>query len=135
LEPVSLTANAAPAALCRGFSGAALAKALGVWPRTRLESLPQTNFQGWNLFFLMIVRYIQNLEHWMNDSPWIDKVQGDTNPEIDSTSFRQLVPILLTLLTVFTALQLIGGKAPLFFSLCLSSLPLNLSIENKIRKC
>ncbi|KAF7513525.1 hypothetical protein GJ744_008819 [Endocarpon pusillum] len=54
--------------------------------------------------------YIWSLRSWMNNSPWLRKEQDETNPENDATSFGQLVPLLLTLLTVFTALQLIGDK-------------------------
>ena len=55
--------------------------------------------------------YIQSLRKWMNESPWMKK-EGGKNPEYDSTTFGQLVPLLLTLLTVFTTLQLIGSKSP-----------------------
>jgi hypothetical protein len=55
--------------------------------------------------------YILKLKDWMNDSPWIKKAPDGTNPEYDATTFGQLVPLLLILLTVFTVLQLIGGKS------------------------
>lgn len=53
--------------------------------------------------------YVTKLRGWMNQSGWIEKNQN-TNPEYDPTTFGQLVPLLLVLLTVFTFLQLIGGK-------------------------
>jgi hypothetical protein len=62
---------------------------------------------------VMTFLYIQSLRDWMNKSPWLKKGGDGTNPEYDATSFGQLVPLLLTLLTVFTTLQLIGGKSPL----------------------
>lgn len=61
---------------------------------------------------VMTYLYIQKLRNWMNSSPWIQKNKDGTNPENDATSFGQLVPLLLILLTVFTTLQLIGGKLP-----------------------
>jgi hypothetical protein len=61
---------------------------------------------------VMTFLYIQSLRGWMNRSPWMKKEVDGTNPEYDATSFGQLVPLLLTLLTVFTTLQLVGGKSP-----------------------
>ncbi|KAI9771578.1 MAG: hypothetical protein M1839_002771 [Geoglossum umbratile] len=58
----------------------------------------------------MSFKYIQDLRSWMNNSPWIKRQPDGTNPENDATSFGQLVPLLLTLLTVFAFLQLIGDK-------------------------
>jgi hypothetical protein len=54
--------------------------------------------------------YIERLKLWMNGSGWIgrDSITG-TNPERDGTSFGQLVPMLLTLLTLFTIVQSIEG--------------------------
>jgi hypothetical protein len=54
--------------------------------------------------------YIQSLRSWMDRSPWLKKDQDGTNPENDATTFGQLVPLLLILLTVFTMLQIVGGK-------------------------
>ncbi|KAF2801898.1 uncharacterized protein BDZ99DRAFT_527865, partial [Mytilinidion resinicola] len=53
--------------------------------------------------------YIRNLRSWMGHSGWIEKEDGK-NPESVAYSFGQLVPIFLTLLTVFTFCQLIGDK-------------------------
>lgn len=61
---------------------------------------------------VMTFLYIQSLRGWMNESPWMKREKDGTKLEYDATSFGQLVPLLLTLLTVFTALQLIGGKSP-----------------------
>jgi hypothetical protein len=58
--------------------------------------------------------YIQSLRNWMNNSPYLIRGDDNRNPENDPTSFGQLVPLLLILLTVFTFLQLIGGKSPPF---------------------
>jgi ABC-type uncharacterized transport system fused permease/ATPase subunit len=54
--------------------------------------------------------YILRLKEWMNGSEWIahDPITG-LNPEKDATTFGQLVPILLTLLTVFVIIQWIEG--------------------------
>ena len=60
--------------------------------------------------------YIQSLRRWMDRSPWLKKAGDGMNPENDATSFGQLVPLLLILLTVFTTLQLIGGRSPLNLS-------------------
>lgn len=59
---------------------------------------------------VMTYKYIQDLRGWIDRSPWLKKGPDGTNPENDSTTFGQLVPLLLILLTVFTTLQLIGGK-------------------------
>ncbi|KAH0562199.1 hypothetical protein GP486_003100 [Trichoglossum hirsutum] len=58
----------------------------------------------------MSYKYIQDLRRWMDHSPWIHRQPDGTNPENDASSFGQFVPLLLILLTVFTVLQLIGGK-------------------------
>jgi hypothetical protein len=54
--------------------------------------------------------YIRALKLWMNGSEWIarDPITG-LNPEKDGTTFGQLVPMLLTLLTVFTIVQSVEG--------------------------
>jgi hypothetical protein len=74
-------------------------------------------YQAIGMIFCMVAivmtfLYIQSLRGWMNRSPWMKKEVDGTNPEYDATSFGQLVPLLLTLLTVFTTLQLLGGKSP-----------------------
>jgi hypothetical protein len=57
-------------------------------------------------------RYIQGLRRWMDKSPWIRGLHLErTNPENDAKSFGQFVPLTLILLTVFTVLQLMGGRS------------------------
>jgi hypothetical protein len=60
---------------------------------------------------VMSYKYIQDLRSWMDKSPWLKKQLDGTNLENDATSFGQLVPLLLILLTVFALLQLIGGRS------------------------
>ncbi|KAF4633070.1 hypothetical protein G7Y89_g5050 [Cudoniella acicularis] len=54
--------------------------------------------------------YIRDLRNWMDQSPWLQREPDGTNPENDATTFGQLVPLLLILLTIFVVFQLVGDK-------------------------
>lgn len=60
--------------------------------------------------------FIMKLRGWVQKSEWLQRTQPNSKvgPEDDATSFGQQVPILLTLLTVFTAAQTVNGKHKLF---------------------
>jgi hypothetical protein len=45
--------------------------------------------------------YIRDLRRWVRPSGYMEE-GNDRNPKEDPTTFGQLVPIFLTLLTVFT---------------------------------
>ncbi|KAI9647249.1 hypothetical protein NHQ30_003632 [Ciborinia camelliae] len=50
-------------------------------------------------------KYILKLRGWMDASGWIEPDIGGKNPENDPTSFGQMVPLLMILMTFFTFLQ------------------------------
>ncbi len=54
--------------------------------------------------------YIQQLRSWVDKSGWLDLDRTGANPENDATTFGQLVPILMTALTVFALMQMLSGK-------------------------
>ncbi|KAG4026892.1 hypothetical protein MFRU_035g00440 [Monilinia fructicola] len=54
--------------------------------------------------------YIRNLRNWMDASGWIQPDIGGKNPENDPTTFGQMVPILMTLMTLFTLIQDLSEK-------------------------
>lgn len=62
--------------------------------------------------------YMSRLRGWVHGSGWM-QLDGGLNPEDDPTTFGQLVPMLLVVLTVFTFVQIVSGKmlcTPLLFS-------------------
>ncbi|KAI9772342.1 MAG: hypothetical protein M1840_001091 [Geoglossum simile] len=117
------------------YGAAIIAEVFRLWynrPSRRISNDPQSRRKTWGkwvgrvfwfyqfagaaLSMAAIVssfNYIRGLRSWMNKSPWLKRGPGKTNSENDPTSFGQLVPLLLILLTVFTVLQLIGGKSSL----------------------
>ncbi|KAI1764854.1 hypothetical protein GGR53DRAFT_296690 [Hypoxylon sp. FL1150] len=54
-------------------------------------------------------QYIFNLRRWVDRSGWIE-VENNQNPENDSKSFGQLVPILSSALILFSFAQIISEK-------------------------
>lgn len=61
---------------------------------------------------IMSANFIMKLRRWAQYSGWLENnpINLQVGPEDDATSFGQQVPILLTLLTVFTAAQTVNGK-------------------------
>jgi hypothetical protein len=53
--------------------------------------------------------YIRRLRNWMSESGWMERDKVGRDLESDSTTFGQLVPIFLTLLTLFAFCQMLGG--------------------------
>lgn len=58
--------------------------------------------------------FIMKLRSWVRHSGWLKSDSTSLGPEDNATSFGQEVPILLTLLTVFTAAQTVNGKHTTF---------------------
>jgi len=54
--------------------------------------------------------YVQRMRTWMAGSKWMKENPNGTNDESQATSFGQLLPLFLMLLTVFSVAQVIGGK-------------------------
>lgn len=52
--------------------------------------------------------FIMKLRAWAKQSGWLQPGQGGANEEDDPTSFGQLVPIFLSLLTIFTLAQTVN---------------------------
>jgi hypothetical protein len=57
--------------------------------------------------------YISSLRNWVHSSGWME-LNGGGNPEDDPTSFGQLVPMLLVVLTVFSFVQIVSDKDHFF---------------------
>lgn len=56
--------------------------------------------------------YIYQLRSYVDRSGWLEvEASNGQNPEMDATSFGQLVPIFLSALVFFTFLQTINGKS------------------------
>jgi len=53
--------------------------------------------------------YMMALRSWAKQSAWLQLDEGFQSPEDDATSFGQLVPIFLCLLTLFSFAQTISG--------------------------
>lgn len=57
-------------------------------------------------------KYIYDLRSYVDRSGWLEvEASNGQNPEMDATSFGQLVPIFLSALVFFTFLQTINGKS------------------------
>lgn len=54
--------------------------------------------------------YMMSLRSWAKASGWLQKDAGGQSEEDDATSFGQLVPIFLSLLTLFSFAQVITGE-------------------------
>lgn len=61
---------------------------------------------------IISANFIMKLRRWAQNSGWLqtNPMNLQVGPEDDATSFGQQVPILLTLLTVFTAAQTVNGN-------------------------
>lgn len=63
-------------------------------------------------------KYMMGLRAWVKKSGWLEKDEWENSAEDDGTSFGQLVPVFLGLLTLFTFAQSISGRfhAPVMMS-------------------
>lgn len=56
-------------------------------------------------------KYMMDLRRWVYNSGWLEKNEWGRNEEQDGTSFGQLVPIFLGLLTLFTFAEMISSES------------------------
>lgn len=77
-------------------------------------------FIGVFIGFVIVVTsasFIMKLRAWAKQSGWLQPGQGGVNEEDDPTSFGQLVPIFLSLLTIFTLAQTVNSESFTFLSM------------------
>lgn len=61
-------------------------------------------------FVVNSYQYVTGMRIWMNNSGWMHLDEDGRNPEMDPSSFGQLLPVVLILLTIFQAAQALSGE-------------------------